>query len=51
MDASIDFNDNTLSARIKMDTDEDIKDEVIKIKQYLRNIIAAYKIPKVMNRI
>jgi long-chain acyl-CoA synthetase len=48
-DAHIDFSDNTLSARIKMDTDEDIKAEVTKIKQYLRKIIAAYKIPKRVN--
>ncbi len=50
-DASIDFNDNTLSARIKMDTDEDMKEEVIKIKQYLSKVIAVYKIPKLINRI
>lgn len=50
-DAYIDFNDNTLSARIKMDTDEEMKDEVIKIKKYLTKVIAVYKIPKLIARI
>lgn len=50
-DAIIDFKDNTLSAGIMIDTDNDIKGEYIKIKQFLSTMIASYKIPKVMNRI
>jgi long-subunit acyl-CoA synthetase (AMP-forming) len=50
-DAIIDFKDNTLSAGIIMDTKNDMKDEYIRIKQFLSEMIAAYKIPKLMNRI
>jgi non-ribosomal peptide synthetase component E (peptide arylation enzyme) len=50
-DAMIDFADNTLSAGIMMDTEKDMKDEYIKIKQFLSETIAAYKIPKLMNQI
>jgi len=49
-DAVIGFKDNTLSAGILMDTDNDMKDEYIRIKQFLSEMIAAYKIPKSMNR-
>ena len=50
-DTVIDFKDNTLSAEIKIDTDNEVKEEYIRIKQFLSEIIAAYKIPKLMNRI
>jgi long-chain acyl-CoA synthetase len=50
-DAIIDFKDNTLSAGILIDTGNDMKDEHIKIKQFLSEMIAAYKIPKLINRI
>jgi hypothetical protein len=50
-DALIDFENNTLSAGIIIDTDNDITDEYIKIKQFLSKMIAAYKIPKFINRI
>jgi len=50
-DAIIDFKDNTLSADIKIETNKDMKDESIKIKKFLNEIIAAYKIPKLINRI
>lgn len=50
-EAIIDFKDNTLAAGIIMDTDNDMKDEQIKIKQFLSKITAAYKIPKLMNQI
>jgi long-chain acyl-CoA synthetase len=49
-DAIIKFKDNTLSADIKMGTDAYIKDEYIKIKKFLSEIIAVYKIPKLMRR-
>ncbi|MFO7884922.1 MAG: class I adenylate-forming enzyme family protein [Desulfobacteraceae bacterium] len=49
-DGIIDFKENTLSAGIIMDTDNDMKDEYIRIKQFLSEMIAAYKIPKLMNR-
>ena len=49
-DAIIEFKDNTLSAGIKMDTDKDMKDEYIKIKKFLSEIIAIYKVPKLMSR-
>lgn len=49
-DAMIDFADNTLSAGIMMDTEKDMKDEYIKIKQFLSETIAAYKIPKLIKR-
>jgi len=50
-DAIVDFNDNTLSAGIKMDTDNDMTDEYIEIKKFLSGILAGYKIPKLLNRI
>jgi len=50
-DVIIEFKDNTLSAGIKMDTDKDMKDESIKIKKFLSEIIAAYKVPKLITRI
>jgi long-chain acyl-CoA synthetase len=50
-DAIIDFKDNTLSAGIMIDTDNDMKDEYVRIKQFLSKMIAAYKIPKLMNRL
>jgi long-chain acyl-CoA synthetase len=50
-DAVIDFKDNSLSAGIMIDTDNDMKEEYIRIKQFLSEMIAAYKIPKVMSRI
>ncbi|MEN8123082.1 MAG: class I adenylate-forming enzyme family protein, partial [Bacteroidota bacterium] len=50
-DAIVDFKDNTLSAGIKMSTDTDMKNEYIKIKQFLSEIIAVYKVPKLMNLI
>ena len=50
-DAIIEFEDNTLSAGIKMDTNKDMKDEYIKIKKFLSGILAGYKIPKLINRI
>ncbi|MDA3791260.1 MAG: class I adenylate-forming enzyme family protein [Desulfobacula sp.] len=50
-DAIIEFKDNTLSAGIKMDTNKDMKDEYINIKKFLGEIIAVYKIPKLMNLI
>jgi long-chain acyl-CoA synthetase len=49
-DAIIDFKDNTLSAGIVIETDNDMKEEYIKIKQFLSETIAAYKIPSLINR-
>jgi long-chain acyl-CoA synthetase len=50
-DAIIDFKDNTLSAGIITDKDKQMNDEHIRIKQFLSEMIAAYKIPKVIKRI
>ncbi|MFO8001670.1 MAG: AMP-binding protein, partial [Marinilabilia sp.] len=50
-DAVIGFKDNTLSAGIVIDTDNDMKEEYTRIKQFLSEMIASYKIPKLMNRI
>jgi long-chain acyl-CoA synthetase len=50
-DAIIDFKENTLSAGIKIDTHKDMKDEYIKIKKFLSEIIAIYKVPKLIKRI
>ena len=49
-DAIIDFQDNTLSAGIKVDTNQDMKNEYIKIKNFLNGILAGYKIPKLIHR-
>ena len=48
-DVIMDFQDNTLSAGIRVDTNMDMKDEHIKIKKFLSEIIAVYKIPKLIN--
>ena len=50
-DAIIGFKDSTLFADIKIETDNDMQDESIKIKKFLSKIIAAYKVPKVITRI
>jgi len=49
-DVVIFFKDNRLLAEIKMDTDEDMADEYIKIKKFLSEIIAVYKIPKLIKQ-
>lgn len=50
-DAIIDFKNNTLSAGIVIETNIDMKEECIRIKQFLSHMIAAYKIPTLINQI
>jgi long-subunit acyl-CoA synthetase (AMP-forming) len=47
-EAFVECNNNVLSARIKVNAVNDIKAEILQIKDYLENNISSYKIPKTL---
>lgn len=50
-DILLGFKDNTLSAQINIESDEDFKKEILQLKTYLKKIIAIYKTPKLITQI